>query len=232
MQPLIKHRLGEYVLDPVSLRRKNRFPSESRKQIPLYYVPTHPKDMGKRDSLSWSVLYGALTAYHISNRISKWVVPSRYYAAFPYGVYDPSILRPHRLDISSDKDFFLSCDGKTIADGEYLGFTFDEDGYKRYKNVIMREGTGIRLRDSFEFGDSEKLPIEERWSAVHFNVDKVFGSAIIDDANVVELPWYNNISSWKGLKKYLSSENELKKPTKLVLSYREWKGIGENIEEE
>ena len=231
MQPLIRHRMGEYILDPVSIGRMNKFPSESRRRVPIYYVPTHPKDLRKRDSLSWSVLYGALTAYHVSKKISKWVIPARYYVAFPYGLYEPEILREHRLDISSETPFFLTHEGKTVADGEYLGFTFEEEEYKKYKSVIMREGTGVRPQ-GFQFGDTKLLPVEKRWSAVNFKLDTVFGCANIEDAKLVETPWYNNVSSWKGLKDYLASENELVKPHKLIFSYKEWKGIGEDIEEE
>ena len=37
MQPLLKYRLGEMVQDPVWISRKfDVFPSESRKQIPIY----------------------------------------------------------------------------------------------------------------------------------------------------------------------------------------------------
>jgi len=231
MQPLIRSRLGEYIIDPVSLGRLNKYPSESRRKIPIYYVPIHPKDLGKRDCLAFSVLYGALTSYHVSNKISKWVVPSRYYTAFPYGVYDPSMLREHRPDISSDKSFFLSNDGKTVADGEYLGFTFDSEEYKEYKRVITEQGTGYRPAGA-KFGDEAMLPFEKRWSAVHFNLDTVFGSAKIAEAKVVELPRHDNIDSWQGLKNYLGSDRELEKPDKLILSSRQWNKIGESIEEE
>ena len=231
MQPLIRSRLGEYIIDPVSLGRLNKYPSESRRKVPIYYVPIHPKDLGKRDCLAFSALYGALTSYHVSNKISKWVSPSRYYVAFPYGLYDPSLLREHRLDISSDKAFFLSSDGKTVADGEYLGFTFDGEEYKQYKRVITEEGTGYRPSGA-KFRDESVLPSEKRWSAVHFNLDIVFRSAKIAEAKVVELPWYDNIDSWQGLKDYLGSDRELEKPDKLILSSRQWNKIGEGIEEE
>ena len=95
----------------------------------------------------------------------------------------------------------------------------------------MDEGTGYRPKGS-AFGDEDVLPLEERWSAVHFKLDTVFRSARIAEAKVVELPWYNNIGSWQGLKDYLASEIELEKPNKLILSSRQWSKIGESIEEE
>jgi len=88
MTPLIRHRLGEWVQDPVWVgRRLDPYPSQTRKQIPIYYVPIRAKDVGKRDCLAWSVLHGAVTAFEVSARLSKWVIPKRNYVAFPYGVY-------------------------------------------------------------------------------------------------------------------------------------------------
>ena len=107
IQPLIRHRLGDYIQDPVwAIRKHDPKASEKQKPIPIFYVPIHPKDRDKRDCLGWSVLHGALTAYHVSSRISKWTAPDKYYAAFPYGVYPVQILRNYREDISAKKNFF------------------------------------------------------------------------------------------------------------------------------
>ena len=76
VQPLIRHRLGDYIQDPVWLGRKlSSTPTAERKEIPIFYVPVHPNDRDKRDCLGWSVLYGALTAYYISKNMSKWMTP-------------------------------------------------------------------------------------------------------------------------------------------------------------
>ena len=109
MQPLIRYEVGEYVQDPVWFNRTHtKHYSESRKTIPIYYVSIHPNDRNKRDCLGWSVLYGANTAYWTSRKMSKWVIPDKYYAAFPYGVYDNRLLRKHRKNISSSKNFILT----------------------------------------------------------------------------------------------------------------------------
>lgn len=125
----------------------------------------------------------------------------------------------------------MSSAGKTVADGEYLGFTFDSEEYKQYKRVITEQGTGYRPSGT-KFGDESMLPYQKRWSAVHFNLDTVFKSAKIAEAKVVELPWYDNIDSWHGLKNYLRSDRELEKPDKLIFPNRQWNKIGESIEEE
>ena len=230
MTPLIRHRLGEWVQDPVWIgRRLDPYPSQTRKQIPIFYVPVHAKDVGKRDCLSWSIIWGATTAFRISVKLSKWVVPKRYYVAFPYGVYDPEILRSHRKSISSEGPFMLSHNGKTVQDNEYLGFTFDKDDFLNCRRQI-RDGTGQYNSDVLEEGifPRNKLPKEERWSARHFLLDKIFKPVIIYKENKVEVPWYYNIDSWDGYCDFLSSEErkEVKRPHPIFMKYHEWNEIG------
>ena len=195
MQPLIRHRIGEMIEDPVWLgRNMDPRPSETRKQIPIYYVPIHPKDRDKRDCLGWSVLYGALVAYSISKKISTYVIPNRYYAAFPYGVYPPEVLRPHRKQISSNRPFILSFIDSTIKDGEYLGFTFDAEDFKRCRAKLRKEGTGRYVPG---VGLTEKmLPIEKRWSARHFPIEQVFSSLDLDGGLNVEVDWYFKMNDY------------------------------------
>ncbi len=233
MQPLIRHELGEAVQDPVWFgRRHDRHPSESRKLIPIYYVPVHPKDRDKRDCLGWSVLYGAETAYWISKRMSKWVIPDKYYAAFPYGIYDNSVLREHRKQISSNKRFNLSYDNKTIRDGLHLGFTFNGEDFIRIRKELRESATGIRPPNSGL--SNEVLPIEERWSARSFPLDKVFKSVIIKEDVNTSIDWYHQVDSWQGYCDFISSTNRrlVKRPHKMILKYNELNQIGENFDQE
>ena len=109
MQPLIRYRLGDYVQDPLFANKtRSSMPDELKKPIHIYYVPVHPRDRDRRDCLGWNALYGALTAYWLSRTISQWVVPDKYYVAFPYGIYDPEYLKAHRKQISNKKPFFVS----------------------------------------------------------------------------------------------------------------------------
>jgi len=197
MQPLIKHRMGDYIEDPYYLEKAKfvKYPSEHRRQIPIFYSPIHPKDRDRRDSLGWSALHGALTAFVMSNKISKWLSPSRYYIAFPYGVYPPDIIKRSRKRISSEKPFFLSYNNLTIKDGEYLGFTMDAKEYISYVNYVKNTCTG---------GD-KSLKISERWSSRHFGLDKIFKNAIVDKLNTLETNWYFRIDCWENYKIYLSS---------------------------
>jgi len=216
-QPLIRERVGEWVFDPASLHK----PISGllyEKRIAIYYVPIHPKDKYKRDCLGWSVLYGALTAYHVSNRISKWLVPDKYYAAFPYGLYPLDIVRANRDKFSSQKTYCLTHNGQSIKNNNYLGFTFDAEDFKACRRTIRKEGTHMHT------SGGEKLPLHERYSARHFSLDTVFKSAIMDGE--IEVNWYHDVGSWQGYKSFLSSpESELfVRPEKM--KYKEWNPIG------
>jgi len=223
MQPLVRYRLGDYAQDPkrYNLPRKS-FPVEHERVIPIYYVPVHPRDRDRRDCLSWSVLYGALTSYWLSRRISKWVIPDKYYVAFPYGIYDPELLLPLRKKISNKKPFYVSHENKSVKDDEYLGFTFDAEDFKHSRQIIRKEGTGRRTG----YNNSHDIPVEERWSARFFTLDKVFRDVIMEDAVTLALPWYHNIGDWDGLRNYLGSENKLDRPPSDMLGYHEWNPIG------
>ena len=230
MQPLIRYRLGDYIQDPFFVdKKRSSMPEELKKPIPIYYVPIHMRDRDRRDCLGWSALYGALTAYWLSRTISQWVVPNKYYVAFPYGVYDPEFLKAHRKKISNKKPFFVSHHGKTVKDNEYLGFTFDADDFKACRRLVRKEGTGQSL--GFGLG---RMPFEKRWSARFFPLDKVFSPVTMEGANMLEIPWYYNIDSWDNFRTFLSSKEceKLDKPPEEVLKYHEWNPIGVDNEEE
>ena len=218
MQPLIKERMGEWIFDPNSLLQKGIFQSEKRRRIPIYYVPVHPKDRDRRDCLGWSALYGALSAYYISRRISKWLIPDKFYCAFPYGIYNPELLKNFRRKISRNGTFCLTYKGGSVITGEYLGFTFDGEDFKRCRRRVREEGTS--LHDS----DGNRLPIEKRWSARNFSLDKVFSDVIIDIDSKFEVPWYHRVDSWDGLTEYWSGGESLTKPD--FFKPKKWNKMG------
>tara|TARA_R110000824_G_scaffold323323_2_gene510254 strand:+ start:119 stop:997 length:879 start_codon:yes stop_codon:yes gene_type:complete len=225
MQPLIKHRMGDYIEDPYSLGKSNfvKFPSEHRRQIPIFYCPIHPKDRDRRDSLGWSALHGALNAFIISNKISKWLVPSRYYVAFPYGIYPPESVFEHRKKISHKDPFFLSFEGRTVKDGEYLGFTMSGEEYKAYVRSI---------KESCTSGD-KSLPPAERWSSRHFGLDKIFECGKIEESKKHELPWYYRADTWESLKEFWASPSsgKLKRPSASMFKRSNYNKIGAPVEQ-
>ena len=69
--PLIKLQVGDYIQDPLYYYRgKSPKPLAEQKMIPIFYVPIHPNDRSRRDSLGWAALHGAYTSYLISKQLS------------------------------------------------------------------------------------------------------------------------------------------------------------------
>jgi len=234
ISPLIRHRVGELVQDPVWLRNMDTFPSMTRKPIPIYYVPIHPKHRDKVDCYAWGIIHTALTIFKITIKMSKWLVPRRYYVSFPYSVYDPKVVREHRLDISNQKGFCLSHNGKTIRDGEMLGFTFDKEDFLNYRRVIRKEGVGMYKSPTDGGFPRETHPVGQRYTARFFPLEKVFASTDVENSKVVSLPWSYNIDNWDNYVKYMGSEHQalITRPNKLFLSYREWNEIGVDYNEQ
>lgn len=226
--PLIREKLGDFVEDPVySYRRHDWNPSEKKKFIPIYYVPVHPKDRDKRDCLSWSVIYGSLVCFKIASDLSTWVVPNKYYVSFPYGYFPAWQLREHRGLISSDKNFYISHNGETIKDNLYTSFTFGKDDFLNFRRVI-RTGSGIHVpgKGYVDYKDRERLPVEDRWSARFFEVEKVFEPFDLDDANGIEIENYHSIGSWE---EYMAFFKAMEKPIKrpnFILVNDKARGIG------
>jgi len=228
IQPLLRHRVGEYVQDPTLYGEHNSKSSKmEQKRIPIFYVPLSIKDYGRRDCLAWSVIHGSLTAFRISSELSKWVTPDRYYVSFPYGIYDPEAVRPYRKNISSHAPFAFSYNDKTVANGEYLGFTFDKDDFLEFRREV-RKGTGLFSSGNLREGKypTNRLPVEERYSARFFDLERVFKHVKLDE--VKEMPWYYKADNWDGYCNFLGSQDrgKLQRPPKHILNYREWNLVG------
>jgi hypothetical protein len=221
--PLVRHRIGDFVQDPVYLKRKSRFPSQHRQQIPVFYVPIASNHSNKANCISWSILFGAKTALEVGNTISKWISPSKYYVSFPYSVYQTDILRPARQDISNH-DFFLTFGGKSFKTNDLLGFTFNNEHMVKILDVFRD------TENSFLLGDN--LSNEEVFFENNFTLDKTFGRVIMNKEMGLEVPWYYPIDSWNAYCKYLGSEEKawIRHPGRLVMSYREFNPVGVNDE--
>jgi len=238
MQPLIKHRLGDYVSDPQELHRSQyaKYPAMHRKDIPIFYVPIHPNDRDRRDCLAWSALYGCKTAYDVSRTVSVWTCPDKYYISFPYGIYNARLAQSKRKEIRKGKNFFFSHQGKTVADGEYLSFTITAKDFKRFIAIIKREGTGEYApiaKVDVEKGifPRLKLPLQERWSARFFSLQDVFRFDIIAEEDKHELDWYFPIDNWENYCKYIASPDKkvIKRPNKAFLACGTIKKIKQSI---
>ena len=220
-QPLIKERLGDYILDPSSVKRSGfaKYPSEHRRDIPIFYTPIHPKNRDKRDSLIWAAMHGALSAFVVSSKISKWLVPSKYYVCFPYGVYDPSVVYNYRKIISSNKSVLLASDGHSAKSGDYMSFSFDSEQYKQCVYEAKKRCTG----------GSKMLPVSERWSSKDCSIKDMLQPIGKKGLAIIDVEWYYAIDSWEKYHDYLSSPESrmIKKPSESVFKVQFYNKIQE-----
>ena len=218
--PLLRHRMGDFIQDPVYLRRRNRFPSEQRRPVPIFYVPTATKHWNKMGCLPWNILWGAKKAHSIASDISKWMAPIRYYVSFPYSVYDPLQLRDHRLAIAKDHNFVLTHNGRSFLTIDLLGFTFNNSHLVEVEKIFKEVEHSLLLGD--------ELANEESYYEENFGLDNTFGETIIEGDEELELNWWHPIDSWDRYCVYLASEErkQVWHPGQLVLSYREWNPVG------
>ena len=227
MQPLIRYRLGDYIINPYELEKTARFARyPNYREIPIYYVPVHPKDADRRDSLSWSIITGAHAAYRSSKKITKWATPDRYFVSFPYGLFSDRSFQDSRPITRNAQPFCASYKGQTFKDGLFLPFTFTPQDFLVARRKVRTHETRGADRNR------NPLPADEQFSGRYFTHDFVFSEVAMMDVQELEVPWYFDISNWEGLKKWLASDYSLDKPTSTILSYHEWNPIGVDNEQE
>lgn len=228
--PLIRHRLGDFIYDPVTnfavLRHFRARAEQHLKRVPIYYLPIHPKDRGVRDGLTWSIIYGYKKSYHISRMFSRWATPSKYYVSFPHGIYSPFSLKQLRPFISSKTSVFLKTpEGKSAKDGALVGFSFDNWEYSTYRQSFLAAETRMWKHARWINGGlvGEKLPPEERFNGDKIPVSTFLEKADITEENSFQLNWHYDISSWDNYCKYLSSpERERIKRPRFGFKYHEY----------
>jgi len=239
MQPLLKYRLGEMVQDPVWINRKfDIYPSTSRKEVPIYYIEVHPRDQDKRDCDAWNILYGAKVAKKVCRGLSQWVVPNKYYVAFPNSVYPSQHLRKYRKEISNHGSFFvLTPNGDSVLDGYKVGFAFEASDLGKLIKLFWDKQSGrydasqpLEERKNGKFV-TKLLPLDKRYSGRFFKVEDVFRS--IHNSSIIfkiEMEWYYDISTWENFCNFLNSEHRKKmlRPKLPFLKYRTWNKVGED----
>jgi hypothetical protein len=217
LAPIIRKTVGDWVYDPVYYERTfTKFYSDHRKEVPIYYVPIHPKDRDRRDSYGWSILYGVYSSWYTAYKISKWVIPQNYYVSFPMSIYDVYDIRNYRQSISNLKtNFFLKHNNETVKDGRYLSFTMKGDDFKACRNLINKTTTREFLPPSPDQKyPSQKLPLEDRWSARSFSLQQILNPLNSKAPELAEISWYYDISTWAGYTSYLGSEKIIETPKK------------------
>jgi hypothetical protein len=227
--PLVRHRIGDFIQDPVwAWRGMDPQPTAKQRRIPIFYVPVHPKNRFRRDCLSWSVIEGALSAFKVSATISKWIYPNKYWVSFPYGYFDPKLLRQHRPKISSPKNFYTTHNGQTPAQNLHTSFSFGKDEFIRFRRQI-RKGTKQFANEVDEQGmPNRKLPISEQYSARWFDLQDVFTELDVTTENSIEVEEFYDIATWQGYRNYLSSElsSRTTRPPDWLIKSKEFGSIG------
>jgi len=232
--PLLRHRIGDYVQDPIYFSNKYaKFSSIHRKEIPIYYVPVHPNDKDKRDSIVWNLLYGCHTALKISGKISKWLIPEKYYICFPNAVYPSQYIRKYRHDIVHKRRFLISYGDKTLLNGEYLGGTINNQDLKFLIKEFRNQATGLFSSEIMKDGifPREKLPIDQRYSGRFLTLKDIFSKLPLEqETEVMKTKWYYPLDNWEDYCVYLSSVERfaMKRPIRPLLKYKEFRGISNN----
>ncbi len=220
LAPIIRHTIGDWIYDPVYYNRMSKFSSHERKEIPIYYVPIHPKDRDRRDSYGWSVLCGQITAWHTCHRISTWLTPDKYYVSFPLGLFDFSVIRENRKLIRDKKNnFFFTFNNKSIKDNLPLSFTMFGEDFKKCRRHVNKETTKEFLPPlPNQRFPSEKLPLKKRWSARHFPLSAVFHSVTMTKkSSKIEVSWFYDAHNWSDYIDYMASDNIIEKPYKELI---------------
>ena len=79
---------------------------------------------------------------------------------------------------------------------------------------------------------TDKLPIEERYSARFFDLARVFRDLDLDEAETFEPSWFHNMGSWEDYKTFIGSDksSDISRPWKRIMKYREFNLTGVDVE--
>ena len=203
--PLLRHRLGEYATDIDSIQRGHfaTFGNTKHIEVPIYYVPIHPKHRDKVDNYAWSVIYGANVAYWIHTKFSRWTQPDRYYISFPMGMMDPKEVLKYRSVLRKNAPFYFSHKGQTVKDGVPLSFVLDPEEWRRAKSTITTNASYYKVPPPGEM-PSEPLPKEDRYVSLAYGLEDVFGDG--PGGTVEEMNSFYDLTTWSGYVKFISSE--------------------------
>jgi hypothetical protein len=208
--PLVKKAVGEWVHDPVYYKRDfTKFYSNVRKEVPIYYTPVHPKDLDRRNSYGWSVLHGIYSSWFVSYKISRWIIPEKYFIAFPMSVYDYRILRELRPQIQdANNNFSLTYKNQTVMDNLPISFTMKGEDYLQCRRNVNKITTREYLPPSPGQLPSVKRPLSERWSARYFDLSTVFAKWNLNQKiQTHELDWFYDIREWEQYRAYMASDH-------------------------
>ena len=218
--PLIRYQLGEVVQDPVyNYRHFEHNKQDFKRPIRIYYVPVHIRDVDKRNSLSWSAIYGAFSANKVLSKVSAHLAPNHFWVSWPYGYYPPSVTRGIRKTIAKDSAA-LVFDDKCFGDNLYLGFSLNIEQVKNLISEAYTRSSGLWVDPDVR---DKKISLDKRYSYKNFDIKKTFETLNINDYKKENISSYYNLDNWADYCHFLS-HNEISKPK--ILKSREWNEIG------
>jgi hypothetical protein len=201
LSPYIRKQIGNECVDPITVSRVFYSLDEEIREIPVYYVAVHTNDLGLRDSMAWSAVYGCLIANQSTSKLSEWVSPENFYISMPHGVTSLRSIKKHRKEFYvADRPAFMSYEGKTALDGLKLGFSMTYEDARRCQRFIMEYGT---KGDKANYSDARLLTTQQ----VFANIDRT-------NEVIKPVESHHTIDSWDNYCKFMASDfpRYIKKP--------------------
>jgi hypothetical protein len=216
MQPLLRKRIGDYIW--LGERLASTDVLKRRKYSSIFYVAIHPKDREKRDSLGWSALYGADKAYRVCSYLSRWVAPDKYYCAFPYGIAPEDYIRKNHFRLlRSTKKCVFRYNGKTIKDGIHTSFTFNAKDFIACRDYIKAYAKKTWEEEYVRTVGDHSIIKRLRL----LSLDQVYAEYSLDDAEIIDLPWFYDISTWEGYREFIASGRNIQSQREIFFTDKE-----------
>lgn len=202
---MLKRHLGEWVESPKGFFIPYMpFPKDYRVQIPIYYTRIPEKDRRQRGSASWAIIHGANFSNAMARRVTKWSLPRSFFVTFPWTAIDFWEMKERAYDATRAKQSYFSHEGKTVWDGEYIPFIFDQKSFAAMRANFHEKNTLVyRAISEYKEGDKwrERLPKEEQYSGRHFPIDKLVEPVVKEGMKEIALDEYYNAFTWEGYSK-------------------------------
>jgi len=196
---LIKSKIGNWIKTDLLKKTINR-------EIPVFYIPIQPKHYELRQCLAWNILYGSIVSYQIMNRISKWLLPDKFYVSFPFSIYDYSKINldnKHKKYICNYNLYLKTPKGKTIKNGYKIGFTFNLLQSFKYRKILEQYVRKYRI---------ECLQKQQKFKYFDVGLEKIFGYDIIEREDLIgKVSWFHRLDNWNSYINFLKEHgNDLK----------------------
>ena len=208
MQPVIRQRIGDFVLDPIYIW--NAFVPEKHKlskrvYIPIYYLSLNYEDHDVHDGILYSYLHTARKIIKASANISVYMKPYFFFGVSPFGVMNPEFMRARRTSFASvEKNILFEHGGKTFLQDEFMPFMFDRRSLKHmwYELEMARR----ERYESNMIGGGNVMPAKD------INPSNVLTQEVLEKHFFnVELDYYYNASTWEGYSHFAGEMGGVKK---------------------